>query len=212
AELVAGQPVTDLDVSGTRVRGVLLPAGRIDADLVVLCAGWQTTGLAGRAGARVPLVSPRQAGSRAVCLLAETEPPDRPGGVCRVVHAPGIVARPALGGRMLIEPDHIPAGLVFGEPPPAGPAEALLAVARGLLPGLAGRGLAGVRLCVRPMPADRYPVVGWCPGLNGCYLAATHSGITLAPYLSILVAAELLEAGTADDLAPYRPDRFATAA
>ncbi|HEY9472281.1 MAG TPA: FAD-dependent oxidoreductase, partial [Mycobacteriales bacterium] len=206
AQVLVGEPVTDLVVGGTRVRGVRLRKGRIDADLVVLCAGWQTTELAERAGVRVPLVSPHQAGSRAVCLLAEVEPP---AGVRlrRVVHAPGIVARPTQHGRLLIEPDHIPAGLVFGAPPPPEPGEALLAIARRLLPGLAGRGLAA-RLCVRPMPEDRYPVVGWCPGLPGCYVAATHSGITLAPYLSILAAAELLDAQPAEELAPYRPDRF----
>lgn len=209
ARVLVGEPVTEVAVSGGRVRGVRLRDGLIDADLVVLCAGWQTTELAARAGVGVPLVSPHQVDSRAVCLLAETEPPDRPGGVRRVVHAPGIVARPGRRGRLLIEPDHIPAGLVFGEPPPPGPGEALLAVARRLLPGLANRGLADVRLCVRPMPADRYPVVGWCPDLAGCYVAATHSGITLAPYLSILVANELLDARSADELAPYRPTRFA---
>ncbi|HEY9391795.1 MAG TPA: FAD-dependent oxidoreductase [Mycobacteriales bacterium] len=210
AQLVVGEPVTDLVVSRDGVRGVRLRAGRIDADLVVLCAGWQTTELAARAGVTVPLVSPHQAGSRAVCLLAEIEPPDGQR-LRRVVHAPGIVARPARHGRLLVEPDHIPAGLVFGEPPPPGPGEHLLAIARRLLPALDRSDLAA-RLCVRPMPTDRYPVVGWCPGLPHCYVTATHSGVTLAPYLSLLVAAELLDGQPAEELAPYRPDRFVDAA
>lgn len=208
ADVVSGEEVVELDLSGGRVTGVRLRSGRIEADVVVLCAGWRTTELAGRAGVRVPLVAPHLSASRAVCLLAETEPVEPPACVRRVVHAPGLVMRPARRGRVLLEPDYIPDGLVFGEEPPPGPGEALLEAARRVLPALADRGLAEARLCVRPMPEDSYPVVGWCPGLDNCYVAATHSGITLAPYLSTLVAAEVRGGGPVDELASYRPDRF----
>jgi glycine/D-amino acid oxidase-like deaminating enzyme len=209
AEVVIGEEVVELDGSGGRVTGVRLRSGRVDGDVVVLCAGWRTTDLAARVGAHVPLVSPHRPASRAVCLLAETEPVEPSGGLRRVVHTPGLVMRPADRGRVLLEPDYIPDGLAFGEEPPPGPGEALLEAARQVLPALAGRGLAESRLCVRPMPEDRYPIVGWCPGVGNCYVAATHSAITLAPYLSILVAGEVLGGGQAEELAPYRPTRFA---
>lgn len=210
AEVVTGEEVLDVVVTGGRATGVRLRSGRLDADVVVLCTGWQTADLAARAGTTVPMVAPTVSGSPAVCLIAETEPPEPPGGVRRVVHSPGLVMRPGRHGGVLVEPDHIPEGLRFGVEPPPGLCADLLAAARVVVPGLAGRALVAPRLCVRPLPEDRYPIVGWCPGLDRCYVVVTHSGITLAPYLSTLVCQDLLvgDAPPDGELAPYRPDRF----
>jgi glycine/D-amino acid oxidase-like deaminating enzyme len=40
------------------------------------------------------------------------------------------------------------------------------------------------------------------------YIAVTHSGITLAPLLSYLIAIEILYNVELDLLEPYRPPRF----
>jgi glycine/D-amino acid oxidase-like deaminating enzyme len=42
----------------------------------------------------------------------------------------------------------------------------------------------------------------------GCYVIATHSGITLAPLLGELIAEEIVSGEMSDLLAPFRPDRF----
>jgi glycine/D-amino acid oxidase-like deaminating enzyme len=61
------------------------------------------------------------------------------------------------------------------------------------------------------MPADGQSIVGWLPGVRGLYVAVTHSGVTLGAHLARLITAELVTGAPADELAPYRPDRFAAA-
>jgi glycine/D-amino acid oxidase-like deaminating enzyme len=77
--------------------------------------------------------------------------------------------------------------------------------------GLDGAGVAGYRVCVRPMPADGRSIVGWLPGAGGLYVAVTHSGVTLAAHLAELITAELAGGTAPAELAPYRPGRFAAA-
>ena len=51
-------------------------------------------------------------------------------------------------------------------------------------------------------------MVGGIPGLDGFYVVASHSGVTLGPLWGRIAAAELLD-GTLDPrLGPYRPTRF----
>jgi glycine/D-amino acid oxidase-like deaminating enzyme len=59
---------------------------------------------------------------------------------------------------------------------------------------------------VRALTADLLPAVG--PLSDGVYTAVTHSGITLAPALGELVAAEVLGRAEEPLLAPFRPDRL----
>jgi glycine/D-amino acid oxidase-like deaminating enzyme len=61
---------------------------------------------------------------------------------------------------------------------------------------------------VRPMPEDGRTIAGPLPGVPGCYVIATHSGITLAPLLGELIAEEIDGGEMPSMLAPFRPDRF----
>jgi glycine/D-amino acid oxidase-like deaminating enzyme len=63
-------------------------------------------------------------------------------------------------------------------------------------------------VCVRPMPADGQSIVGWLPGVEGLYVAVTHSGVTLGAHLAELMTSELTTGEHAPELAPYRPGRF----
>jgi glycine/D-amino acid oxidase-like deaminating enzyme len=51
--------------------------------------------------------------------------------------------------------------------------------------------------------------VGWMPGISGFYVAVTHSGVTLAPFLGRAVADEIARARVVPQLEPFRPARFA---
>ena len=63
-------------------------------------------------------------------------------------------------------------------------------------------------IVTRPVPADGYSAVGWVPGVDGYYLAVTHSGITLSAHLGAVIAAEI-EGGVGDEaMVPFRPARF----
>jgi len=65
---------------------------------------------------------------------------------------------------------------------------------------------AHVAEAMRPIPKDGLPAVGY---LNPClYAVITHSGVTLAPFLSTLVAVELVKGVELDILEPYHPQRL----
>ena len=95
-------------------------------------------------------------------------------------------------------------------------ARALLARARALLPGLGGdipeetfAGECTVRIGVRPVPVDDRAIVGPVSGAPGLYVIATHSGVTLGPYLGDLAAKEITSGRIPGELTPFRFDRFA---
>jgi glycine/D-amino acid oxidase-like deaminating enzyme len=95
--------------------------------------------------------------------------------------------------------------------PDAEPARGVLARAARVVPALDGARLETARIGIRSVPADGQPAVGWAPGLDNCFLLASHSGVTLGALLGRLVASELLGA-TEAQLEPYRPARFAAPA
>ncbi len=81
-----------------------------------------------------------------------------------------------------------------------------------ILPGIAGARPEAVRIGFRAYPADGYSAVGPIPGVSGYYVAVTHSGVTLAPFLGRAVAEELIGGRDLPQLAPFRPRRFFQAA
>jgi glycine/D-amino acid oxidase-like deaminating enzyme len=209
ATLVRRDAVTELLATGGAVRGVALSSGaRIEADTVALCAGWHTPALASRLDVDVPLVPIDAPGSPAPCLVAYTTPSDARLG--RLLTAPSLSIRPSEGGRFYLEAgehnDRV--DLHTGADQLAAMAADLLRRARAVLPELAGAALAEHRVCVRPLPADGYSIVGRPTAVDGCYVIVTHSGVTLAAHLAALAAGEILAQADHPDLAPYRLERF----
>lgn len=213
ANLVAGEAVSELLMAGNRIRGVRLAGGtEIAADTVALCAGWRTPSLARQAGVEVPLVPVDAPGSSAPCLVAWTEP--APVRLSHYIGVPGLDLRPAVGGRVQLESGDIDAAvdLATGAAELAAHAATLLQRARGVLPGLAGTELAEHKVCIRPLPADGYSIVGRPAGVDGCYVIVTHSGVTLAAHLAALATGEILAGRDEPTLAPFRLQRFAAVA
>jgi glycine/D-amino acid oxidase-like deaminating enzyme len=64
---------------------------------------------------------------------------------------------------------------------------------------------------VRPMPGDRHTIAGRIPGFINGWVIATHSGVTLGPLLGRLMSDEIVRGKPSSALAPFRPERFATA-
>jgi glycine/D-amino acid oxidase-like deaminating enzyme len=77
-----------------------------------------------------------------------------------------------------------------------------------ILPALTNISAESVRIGIRPIPLDGFPVAGWDPTRPGLYHVVTHSGVTLGPVLGRLVAADVAGA-SAIELATFRPDRAA---
>ena len=87
-------------------------------------------------------------------------------------------------------------------------AEALLEQAATLSRRFVDATIDEVRVGFRAIPVDGRTVCGWLDSVEGLYVVVTHSGITLAPLLSQLVARELLELEAVPTLDPFRPGRF----
>lgn len=93
-------------------------------------------------------------------------------------------------------------------PAVAGYAEEVLERARAVLPDLAGASVESYVVGVRSIPEGGYPVVGPVPGLEGVYVAASHSGVTMGPLLGRLAAREILHGVVDARLSRYRPARL----
>ncbi len=203
ARVEPGQRVTGFVHEGDRIRGVLTAAGgRFEADLVVDCAGHAAGELTGLAGAALPV-------SGEPGRLIYTSPVATT--LSRPIHAPGIHFRPDGAGRIVLaEQAHDQIVGLDAAPSPDGwtPERSLSAAARHL-PALAAARVEATRIGVRPMPADRLPIVGAVPERPGLYVLVSHSGITLGPLWGRVAAGEILGRRPDPRLAPFRATRFA---
>jgi len=199
ARLVTGRARLRLDDDGVQVEvgtEVLRPR------TCVLAAGTDAVQVATAVGLEVPTVS-----SPGMLVATRPLPPltDRvvylPGGPGPAVHLRQRADGSVLVGERTQETVATDPGLRH--------ARALLAQAARCFPVLAGVGVDRWWLAYRAMPADRLPIVGPLPWLDPLYLAVSHSGVTLAPVLGRLVAAEVAEQVADGLLAPFRPGRFA---
>jgi glycine/D-amino acid oxidase-like deaminating enzyme len=204
-ELRRGARVQSVQREAGRVTGVATEAGEsFNAAWVINCAGPDADRVAAMAGVRLPM-------TRVPGLLLVTE--RIPVRLRQVVHPPGPSFRPDGGGRLVILTDWTPPGSPDELTPapsllPTSDADALLAQVTRWLPAANAARVEAMRLGVRPMPPDGFPIVGPHPELAGFYIVATHSGITLGPVLGPLVAAEVTTGRPEPQLAPYRPDRL----
>ncbi len=190
-----------------RVKAVETTSGNIRCDVVVLAAGSDTTRLASRLGVHVP-----QETSSGVVIRTTPLPPQLQRAA--VIYAPPTAAgesevhfrQCADGGFMVGEGDQE----THAEDGSQAHADELLARASSYLPALAQARAVAVPAGLRPLPADGFPVIGFTTEVPDVYVALTHSGVTLAPVLSQLVAQEICDGVQADAvLGPYRPQRFA---
>ena len=198
ARVVSGERVTGVIREGKRVRGVTTASGaRLEADMVVDCAGPATDEVARLAGFEIPI-------DRVPGRLIYTTPVAST--LRRPIHAPGVHFRPDGGGRIVLaEFGHDQVWRQSAEP---WPAEQSLAAVAAHFPALAGARVEAIRFGVRPMPRDERPMVGGIPGLDGFFIVASHSGVTLGPLWGRIAAAEILDGVPDPRLAPYRPARF----
>ena len=199
------------------------PRGRISTHLLVLAAGVHTPHLIAQvtgdpaAAARVPV-------QQKPGLLVETAPVSSGQPCQRILYPPdanGLHLRPTPNGGLLIGADDTDAWHQRSHQDTATAKSGAYALPETLWHPLLERAArcfpnislaelkadATPRLCVRPVPADGFPVVGALPDVPGAYVAVTHSGITLGPLLADLLANEIFTHTPSPLLAPYRPER-----
>ncbi len=176
-------------------------------DVAVCCAGRWSTGLLASAGVELPLVDDETAGSPALGLLAYTRP--APLSIGRLLTTPRLNVRPDSERRLTLQ-----ALDLDRTADPAVPVDVQGPAGRDFLRRLAHvlRGgerveLEEVRVGRRVIPADGLTVAGHVDAGRRLYVIATHSGVTLAPLLGRIAAAEIVEGVEDEMLRPFRPDR-----
>ena len=198
ARVLVNCAATALHMDGDRVEGVRTSGGFLPATTVVLAAGAGTPVLCSPLGFDLP-VTPSPA------LLMRFAAP--PGLVRTLVATPELEVREAGAGRLLVAAGY--EGEV-DERDLRRAGEQMRDRLAATFTGADDVRLESVRSGARPMPVDGLPVIGPVPGLVGGYVAVMHSGVTLAPAVGSLVAAEIVRGEPAAELAALRPDRFRT--
>jgi glycine/D-amino acid oxidase-like deaminating enzyme len=202
ATIRTGQEVVEIIREGDWVVGVRTAAGDlISADVVVSCAGRWTDQVTALTGTSIPMAPTRG-------LLVLSTPVATT--LRSLAHTTAVNIRPDGGSRVMMAS--------YGHDPLVGrdtPEETLrryageiLERATGILPALAGAEIEAIRVGIRSLPEDGYPVVGPLPGIEGFYTVATHSGVTMGPLLGRLAAKEILTGDIDERLYPYRPSRL----
>jgi glycine/D-amino acid oxidase-like deaminating enzyme len=189
--------VSGFDMAGGSIRGVRVGSDTVGVDAVVLATGVELPALSAMLGLTVSMQdSPG--------LLAHTRPHGRL--LDRVIVAPGATLKQLPNGEIVT-------GVDFGGSPSQDTSPAmgrrLLEGAGRFVPRLQEATLDRVTLGWRVLPADGQPIIGRVSTRPNVYLAAMHSGITLAPAVGQLAALELLDEVQVDLLEPYRLSRFA---
>jgi len=196
--------VTSVDVKNGVAKAVRTSDGKVyEADAIINCTGsWADRILDGVPA--IPMASN-------VGVLGFTFPIAAT--LQRQFHMDDLDVRPDGAGRLMIH--KISVDSLVDEPkeldPKGDEAALLLDAVRTVIPALQTRDLESIRTTMRPIPSDRLTCAGWVPGITGYYVAVTHSGVTIAPYLGKAVADEVVRGQTHDSLTDFRPDRFLAA-
>jgi glycine/D-amino acid oxidase-like deaminating enzyme len=192
AAVVTRNAVHSIIVRGGQVVGVRTASNAVDADRVVVAAGAGTAAIAATAGLTLPVADPP-------ALLVVTKPCARL--LNGLVMTPAMQLRQALDGRLLATASFD--GHDHGD---AAAAADIFAAIRTLL-ACEPFDLDFHAVGRRPIPADRMPLIGPACGVEGLYVAVTHSGVTLAPAIGRFVADELLHGQRDPLLAPFGLER-----
>ncbi len=131
----------------------------------------------------------------------------------RQFHMDDLDVRPDGAGRLMIHKISVDSLVTEMQPlDTAGPeASLLLEAVRKVLPAVQPGDMESIRTIVRPIPSDNLTCSGWVPGIEGYYVAITHSGVSIAPHLGKAVAQEVVRGHAHESLHDFRPDRFLAA-
>lgn len=186
----------------------------IDVDLAVIAAGVGVSEIAKMAGLETDPLRPATPGVivtttpmerivNAVAYTSDTHFHQRNDGRVILGEKAGPPAtdehRALLNGR----PNSYPSSKLANEH-----ATRVINVARRYLPRIADAHVESIGVGWRPLPRDGLPVVGHSMSAPGIYLAAMHSGVTLAPIIGHLATMEILDGVRVDMLSGFRYERF----
>lgn len=186
--------VRALRIKGGAVCGAELRGGdRISTDTAVISAGNESRTLLAEAGVDLPL-------DRSPGILMRTAPVK--------YRIPYVIATPRLDFWQDISGAILMSSSLSKTPERADGliAEQAVSVLTDMFPGIPELKVTRIARRDRPIPADGFPLVGKA-GPKGLWVAATHSGMTLAPVIAEALADQILGCPDRLGMAAYRPDR-----
>lgn len=179
----------------------------VSVDHVVSAVGRWTNDITAAAGLGPVVAEYQEPGDVTVGYLAVTNP--LPVSIDRMLTTPKLNVRPDGGGRLLLQA----LDLDVSATPDAVPgvdsdlAKEFISRLQDVLENTENAHITELHVGLRAMPADGQSIIGPVPSRPWLYLVATHSGVTLAPFLGVAVAAEMF-GGTEPLFGPFRPTRL----
>ena len=210
ANVLTNDPVTAIESEPgadgkSAVKTVQLASGTsLDCEVLVLAAGFETTGLAAMAG-----IEFSQRTSPGATIVTEPTSPIFRNVVC--MHTPRDLPEPLMNVRQFSDGSVMVHGGnhdgSIGDSSDDDANKLLYEISR-FIPSLSNTKVKEIRRGMRPMPEDGLPVIGFAESVPNLYFAVMHSGVTLAALTGEFAALEILDEATIDLLAPYRLNRF----
>lgn len=188
--------VTQLQHEDSRLVGVHTSNGFLESDVVVLAAGTGVPELCNPLGCPVPVTS-----SPSILIRMKT--------ANKLIHT--LISNAQFEARQLTDYTLLAAEDYIDESEENGPEavgkRAFDTLRRSLKDGNQLE-LESIKVGMRPMPEDGYPIVGFQDHVKGLYLTVMHSAITLAPLIARLAASEIINRESRIELEPCRLSRF----
>ena len=205
--------VRSIRASATEV-SVETDADSFTADLIVIAAGIHANEVAAMAGVETTLLRPPTPG-----IIVTTRPMER--WLNAVSYTTDCHFHQLPDGRVVVgektgAPNTAEHLAHIATRPNAYPGAELAAQHAARVIATAGRYVSGLdpaeaeRIGIgwRPLPVDGLPILGHVPATPRVYVAAMHSGVTLAPIVGHLAAMEILDRVRVDLLADFRIERL----
>jgi glycine/D-amino acid oxidase-like deaminating enzyme len=217
-EVIGRTPVTAIRVQGSRITGVVTPAGEVRTETVIDAAGAWAAAVGQLADVRVPiaLVRHQLLITEPIAGVAATEP------IARIVDA-AVYVRPARGGLMMggFEPDPLPFDPRDAAPDfsmdqvPLDPSvlDHFSGSIKDQVPVLSKTAVAEHRGGLFTMTADGRFLLGPAPDFDGLWLATgcNGSGFSLASGIGRVLAEWITTGQPSLDVRSLDPKRFAGA-
>jgi glycine/D-amino acid oxidase-like deaminating enzyme len=194
-------------VKGGRVTGVSTRSGRsFEADAVLVATGAAVPQMVAEVGCHIPDATP-------ISLLVRTKPVSV--ALRAVLNTPWVAVRPTPTGSLVLDSawaeEEIERGPDGGYQVRESTVQRLLKEVSAVLEGNPELGLDSYAVGPKPIPKDGEPVLGALDGIEGYYVAFSHSGATLGLIVGELLAREILTGSRSPLLEAFRPSRFSQA-